>query len=200
MKRTTRNAAKTKQEIIEKSAPIFNVHGYAGTKIQMLVDATGYQAGGIYRHFNNKMDLAKSAFQYNYELLIKSNFKLEEQLNPRENLLSIFKSYKKMALHPVIPGGCPILNTAIEVDDTNEDFRQLTQSFVKEIIGIMEQLLDKGKTMGIFNSSIVSKEEAEYLFATIEGAIMVSRITKDKKLFSNIFDKAIAYFENEIVK
>ena len=55
MKRTTRNAAKTKKEIIEKSAPIFNVHGYAGTKIQMLVDATGYQAGGIYRHFKDKM-------------------------------------------------------------------------------------------------------------------------------------------------
>ena len=77
MKRTTRNAVKTRQEIIEKSAPIFNVHGYAGTKIQMLVDATGYQAGGIYRHFTNKENLAKAAFQYNYELLIKSNFKLK---------------------------------------------------------------------------------------------------------------------------
>ena len=198
MKRTTRNAAKTKQEIIEKSAPVFNVHGYAGTKIQMLVDATGYQAGGIYRHFN-KMDLAKAAFQYNYEVLIKSNFELKEPLNPKEKLLAIFKNYKKMALQPLISGGCPILNTAIEVDDTNEEFRQLTLSFVTEVISTMEQILEEGKSTGFFNPSIESKKEAQYLFASIEGAIMLSRITRDKKTFIDAFDKAIAYFKNEIV-
>ena len=58
MKRMTRNAVKTKQEIIEKSAPVFNVNGFAGTSMQMLVKATGYQMGGIYRHFDTKMDLA----------------------------------------------------------------------------------------------------------------------------------------------
>ena len=63
MKRTIRNATKTKQEIIEKSAPVFNIHGYSGTKMQMLVDATGYQMGGIYRHFETKMDLAKAVFK-----------------------------------------------------------------------------------------------------------------------------------------
>ena len=199
MKRTTRNAAKTKKEIIEKSAPIFNVHGYAGTKIQMLVDATGYQAGGIYRHFKDKKVLAKAVYQYNYETLIKSNFIIKEPLNPREKLLTALTNYKKMALQPSIPGGCPILNTAIEVDDTDDEFRQLTQSSVKEIISILENILEEGKITGDFKTSIVSRMEAQYLFASVEGAIMVSRVTKNKQAFREIFDKAIAYFEDKIV-
>ena len=199
MKRTTRNAAKTKKEIIEKSAPIFNVHGYAGTKIQMLVDATGYQAGGIYRHFKDKMVLAKAVYQYNYETLIKSNFIIKEPLNPREKLLTALTNYKKMALQPSIPGGCPILNTAIEVDDTDDEFRQLTQSSVKEIISILENILEEGKITGHFKPHIVSRKEAQYLFASVEGAIMVSRVTKSKQVFREIFDKAIAYFEDKIV-
>ena len=199
MKRSTRNAARTKREIIEKSAPVFNVHGYAGTKMQMLVDATGYQMGGIYRHFETKMELAKAAFQYNYETLIKSNFELKEKLSPKEKVLTILQNYKKMALKPVIPGGCPLLNTAIEVDDTDENFRQLTQSAVREVIKMMELILEEGKASGAFNPKINPKKEAQYLFASIEGAIMLSRITRDKTPFIDIFDKALTYFENNIV-
>ena len=199
MKRSVRNAAKTKQEIIEKSAAVFNVHGYAGTKMQMLVDATGYQMGGIYRHFDTKMDLAKAAFQHNYEVLIKRNFELEEELNPKAKLLAIFRNYRKMALNPSIPGGCPLLNTAIEVDDTDEAFRKLTQSSVKEVISMIEQILEEGKETGVFHPDIDVTEESQYLFASIEGAIMLSRITKDRKAFTRIFDKAIAYFEDKVV-
>lgn len=199
MKRSTRNATKTKQEIIEKSAPLFNIHGYAGTKMQMLVDATGYQMGGIYRHFETKMDLAKAAFQYNYETLIKRNFASNEQLNPKEKLNTFLQNYRKMALNPSIPGGCPLLNTAIEVDDTDETFRQLTQSAVKEVIGMIAEILEEGKATGYFNPNIDTKGEAQYLFATIEGAIMLSRITRSKKPFIDIFKKAGAYFEDKIV-
>ena len=199
MRRTTRNAAKTKQEIIEKSAPVFNINGYAGTKIQMLVEATVYQAGGIYRHFKDKMILAKAVYQYNYETLIKRNFIVKEELNPREKLLTALKNYRSMALRPSIPGGCPILNTAIEVDDTDDEFRQLAQSSVDEIITILENILEEGKRTGHFKPSIVSRKEAQYLFASVEGAIMVSRVTKNKQVFREIFDNAILYFEDKIV-
>ena len=73
MKRKTRNAAKTKKEIIEKSAPVFNVNGYAGTKIQQVLDATGYKMGGIYNHFKNKKELALAVFQYNYGMVLEIN-------------------------------------------------------------------------------------------------------------------------------
>lgn len=199
MKRSTRNAAKTKQEIIEKAAPVFNIHGYAGTKMQMLVHATGYQMGGIYRHFETKMDLAKAAYQYNYEVLIKGNFELPGQLNPQEKLLTVFKNYKKMALAPVIPGGCPLLNTAIEVDDTDEAFRKLAQSSVKEVLAFLEQILQEGKEQGFFQSSVEPQKEAQFLFASIEGAIMLSRISKDRQAFVNIFEKTVAYFKENIV-
>ena len=66
MKRATRNAAKSKQEIIEKAAPVFNQYGYAGTKLDMLIKATGFQKGGIYCHFDSKMDLARAVFKYNF--------------------------------------------------------------------------------------------------------------------------------------
>ncbi|MEM6346584.1 MAG: TetR/AcrR family transcriptional regulator [Bacteroidota bacterium] len=200
MKRSTRNAAKAKKEIIEKSAAVFNVHGYAGTKMQMLVDATGYQMGGIYRHFETKMDLAKASFRHNYEVLIKRNFELAEELDPKEKLFTIFKNYQKSALDPQIPGGCPLLNTAIEMDDTDEEFRALAHLFIKEVLSTIEQILEEGKSAGFFDPMVNAKQEAQYLFASIEGAIMLSRVTKDIKPFLAIFNRAITHVEEKIIK
>lgn len=198
MKRTTRNAERTKKEIIEKSAPVFNVHGYAGTKMQMLIDATGYQMGGIYRHFDTKMDLAKEVFKYSYKTQIRVNLEVDSSLNPKEKLLTILRNYTMMIYKPRIIGGCPILNTATEVDDTNEDFRKLTKNAIHEVVGIIESIIEEGKSKGTFQPTIDSKKEASYIFATMEGAILMGKISRDSQIILDVFGKIEAYLEEKV--
>ena len=126
MKRATRNKEKSRQEIIEKAAPIFNKYGIAGTKLEMLIKATGFQKGGIYCHFDSKMDLAREVFKYNFELL-KANYQSEvDKANtPKEQLFAFLNGFKKFIVQPPIPGGCPLLNMAIEADDTDDTNRLL---------------------------------------------------------------------------
>src|SRR6266436_2118879 len=57
----------TKQEIVRKAAHLFNQKGYAGTSLSDLMDATGLQKGGIYRHFSGKEELATEAFDYSWQ-------------------------------------------------------------------------------------------------------------------------------------
>lgn len=198
MKRATRNAAKSRQEIIEKSAPVFNTHGCAGTKMQMLVEATGYQMGGIYCHFETKEALAKAAFSYSFEKLIQTNLLLPANLNAKEKLLRIIDNYKAMILNPSIPGGCPIMNTITEVDDTNNSFRELVKSRTNEILYSLEQILDEGKDSGIFRSTIEVPEEALYLFATFEGAILLGKLNQQVRPVFKIFDQIVEYLTLKI--
>ena len=198
MKRSSRNAVRTKQEIIEKSAPLFNTHGYVGTSMKMLVKATGFQTGGIYRHFDSKMKLAEAVFIYNYENLLKKNLEFDPSLDPKEKLLSLLDNYKKMVVKPRIKGGCPVLNTAIEVDDTDESLRLLAKSFVEEILAAIVAVLEEGKTAGLFKVGIDAKKEALYLFATFEGAIMLGKLSKSAKPLFEIFDQVELYLEKNI--
>lgn len=193
-----RNAAKTRQEIIEKSAPIFNVHGYAGTKMQMLVEATGYQMGGIYRHFDTKMVLGKAVFQYNYEVIIKNNLQFGDDLTPKEKLLGIIAGYKKMFMTPLVAGGCPILNTATEVDDTDTEMRQLVSSFIAEMQTIIENILEDGVRDGSFQSSVNPKIDALFMIATFQGAIMIGNVSKDIKAIFSIFNRSISFLNDNI--
>ena len=63
-------AERTRQFIIEKTAPIFNEKGYAGTSINDLTEATGLTKGSIYGNFENKDEVALAAFDYNFERVI----------------------------------------------------------------------------------------------------------------------------------
>jgi TetR/AcrR family transcriptional repressor of nem operon len=58
-------AERTKQFIVEKTAPIFNTKGYAGTSLNDMINATGLTKGSIYGNFVNKDDVALAAFDYN---------------------------------------------------------------------------------------------------------------------------------------
>ena len=47
----------TRRKIVAAAAPIFNQHGYEGSSLADLMEATGLKKGGIYRHFSSKEEL-----------------------------------------------------------------------------------------------------------------------------------------------
>ena len=57
-------AERTRQLIIEKTAPLFNVKGFEGTSLSDMEKATGLTKGSIYGNFNDKEEIAAEAFKY----------------------------------------------------------------------------------------------------------------------------------------
>ena len=51
----------TRQSIVEKAAPLFNQRGFEGCSMTAIMEATGLEKGGIYRHFDSKAQLASEA-------------------------------------------------------------------------------------------------------------------------------------------
>ena len=59
----TTKAERTRQFIIEASAPIINKKGVAGTSLTDIMEATKLAKGGIYGNFENKEEICKEIFQ-----------------------------------------------------------------------------------------------------------------------------------------
>jgi len=114
----------TKQEIVRKAAPLFNQKGYAGTSLSDLMDATGLQKGGIYRHFSGKEELATEAFDYSWQKAVSGRLEGVENLpNSVDRLKKMVDNFVDMRAG-LVPGGCPLMNTAIEADDGNTVLRK----------------------------------------------------------------------------
>ena len=58
-------AERTSQYILETVEPVFNRLGYASTSMAEITKVTGLTKGAVYGNFENKEELALSAFDYN---------------------------------------------------------------------------------------------------------------------------------------
>src|SRR5579883_470640 len=111
-------AEKTRAFIVEKTAPIFNKKGYAGTSLTDMTEATGLTKGSIYGNFENKDEVALAAFDHNLSKVRGIISAEMDKFNTiREKLLVYVDVYENYMHYPFPQGGCPILNTAIEADD-----------------------------------------------------------------------------------
>ena len=63
-----RKGEQTRHEIIRKAAPIFNQKSYERAALSDLMEATGLEKGGIYRHFDSKQQVAVEALDYAWRL------------------------------------------------------------------------------------------------------------------------------------
>lgn len=170
-------AARTRQYILEKSAPLFNQKGYDGTSLADLERVTGLTRGALYGNFHDKETLAGEAFLYNTGQVREL---IKEVLKPvpdyRGKLLTLLDFFASYVLSPPIPGGCPLLNTAVEADDHRLSMRPVVAREITEVVNAIATLLKKGMRAGEFRKDINARELSYTFFCIIEGAIMFSRV------------------------
>jgi len=173
-----RKGEQTRQEIIRKAAPIFNQKGYDGAALSDLMRATGLEKGGIYRHFGSKQELAGEAFDYAWKLAMDRRFEGTKQIpNAVDRLKQIVRNFRDRRTG-VVPGGCPLLNTAIDCDDGNPKLRAKARQALSSWLDRMQSIAEEGQRRGEIRSDIDSAKLATLIASTLEGSLMVSRLQK----------------------
>ncbi|MCK0159792.1 TetR/AcrR family transcriptional regulator [Allomuricauda sp. F6463D] len=182
----TKKAEKTTAYIIETVAPIFNKHGYVGTSMSDLTEATGLTKGAIYGNFENKEALALSAFEYNRNQLLKTiDDKLEMGANVFDKLFSILNFYKQYDIFSLPLGGCPILNVGVDAYANNKLLAAAVKETIKEIEGKIALVLENGAKQNEIHLPVPPLQFAKQLFTMIQGAIAMSTMTQDRKYLVN---------------
>jgi TetR/AcrR family transcriptional regulator, transcriptional repressor for nem operon len=177
----------TRQLIIEEAAALFNTKGYAGTSLSSIMEATGLAKGALYGHFDSKEQIAQHSFSYAYSKLRNALVQIiKAHSTATDKLLAVFNFYTNYTLHPILPGGCPLLNTAIEADDNFPALKKLAADALTEMLSSLTAIIKKGIITKEFSAAIDPKKEANYIFASIEGAIMISQLTHSPKILNEV--------------
>ena len=185
-------AERTTAYIIETVAPVFNKHGYVGTSMSDLTEATGLTKGALYGNFENKEALALSAFEHNSKILLNA---LDEVLNisgsSLDKLKSLMDFYKQYDAFTNSMGGCPVLNVGVDAQHNNTLLAAAAKETIKEIEGKIALVLENGVNKGEINIPVTPLQFAKQLYTMIQGAIAMATITKDRKYLLN----TITYLE-----
>ncbi|NJP11511.1 MAG: TetR/AcrR family transcriptional regulator [Leptolyngbyaceae cyanobacterium RU_5_1] len=170
----------TKLDILQQAAPIFNQQGYAGASIANVMAATGLQKGGIYNHFESKEQLALETFSYSVRLVRQHYAEaLQDQTSAPDQLLAFMAVFQQFFHDSPIPGGCPLLNTAIESDDAFPALREQASREMKQWHSWIVRIIRGGINRSEIRSSIDAKATATLLIACLEGGLMLSKLHND---------------------
>jgi TetR/AcrR family transcriptional regulator, transcriptional repressor for nem operon len=169
----------TRQRIIEQSAPIFNMNGYAGCSMQDVMAATGLEKGGIYRYFESKEELAAEAFKYSFGKSVKT--RTEDLAGVKGAVAKLRFFVARFVETPTtMRGGCPLMNAAVDSDDGNPVLRKLVEGAFRTWKSRIRRIVNEGHKMREINATVSADSVANTMIAMLEGALLLSRVERKK--------------------
>jgi TetR/AcrR family transcriptional repressor of nem operon len=187
----------TRKRIVEAAAPIFNQRGYEGSSLNALMEATGLKKGGIYRHFVSKEELAAEAFDYTWEAAWKARLlHVDERANAIDKLKQLIANFVER--RSPVPGGCPVLNTAIDADDGNPILRARVGKALRSWTGRLRAYVEEAQQQHDAKPDVDPKDVATLIVASLEGALMMSRIQRNDEALRRVQSHLNEYLDKEV--
>ena len=190
----TTKGERTRQRIVELAAPVFNQRGFVGASLRDLVDATGLEKGGIYNHFGSKEQLALEAYDYAMARVTNALARSQDgATDAPDRMVRMIRAFALTARKPAIEGGCPIMNTAIEADDTHPDLRDRARESMNLWHRLIGRIVKDGKADGTMRTDVDPYALASTITAALEGALMLTRLFDDPTHMEHVADHLVAH-------
>lgn len=175
----------TRERVLATSMILINRNGFNGTSINDIIEATGVKKGNLYFHFRNKEELGLALIQKakeEYFSYLAKNAKGKRPLEKIDNILNaIYRLHKKKKFI----GGCIFGNIALEMSDTNQNYTSSISEVFEELIALLSNLLNEAMDEGNLEINIPPAILARYILASLEGGIMMARVSKKENDFLN---------------
>jgi AcrR family transcriptional regulator len=181
-------ADRTRAFIIERASELFNKKGYAGTSLADLMAVTGLSKGSIYGNFENKEEVAVAVFEYNCQQVKLIFDKEVSNASTYHERLMVYAKMYGISKGVFMKGGCPILNTAVEADDTNPLLKKKAAAAIHQWRDKLEVLIQQGILAGEFKKNAAVRQTALAIISLVEGGLMIRRATDDPLSMEFIID------------
>lgn len=175
-------AEKTKLFILETASPIYNEKGISGVSIDEVLEATKLTKGCIYGHFNGKDDLSEQVVDFSLKKMSQKLAGIVSQGKTSKEKIFLYLDFHKNPIDTYIAGGCPIFNTAVEVDDHFPAIKKKVATVLETGLLGLSTILKDGIANGEFSNELNAEVFAFKILSAVEGGIVVSRTIGNKKL------------------
>jgi TetR/AcrR family transcriptional regulator, transcriptional repressor for nem operon len=158
----------------------------------------GLKKGGIYRHFESKQQLAGEAFEHAWKMAMDARFEGTQEIpNTVDRLKQIVRNFRDRRAG-LVPGGCPLLNTAIDSDDGNPQLRARARRALTWLLDHLQSIAEEGRKRSEVRSDVDSAKLATLIASTLEGSLMVSRLQRKEEPLDLACHHLEEYLETQV--
>lgn len=189
-------AEKTKQLILETAIPLYNKKGISGVNIDNVLDEAKITKGCLYGHFESKDDLTAQVVDL---MLKKVSDKIQlavSNAKTTKGKIAAYLDFYKDPINTYISGGCPIFNTAVEVDDNFPAIKQKVAALIRFGQEGLSTILKEGIDNGEYSSKLDPVVFAFKLVACVEGGLVMCRTMDTMKPMQSLIKNLKAELEH----
>ncbi len=165
-----------REKILESAYKLFHTQGYNQTSVDDILNASGVGKSNFYYHFKSKEDLGLIVLNLrisNYENDVLLKTLGNSGLKPSRKLKKFYKAVESIHLKSQCETGCPFGNLALEMSNSNENFRTVLSDFFNSWRDAILDCIREGVKSGEFRSDLPAKSIADLVLSHLHGAILM---------------------------
>ena len=178
--------------VLNKAMEAFWARGYEATSLNDLLDCMQIQRASLYNAFGDKHSLFLDALR-RYDTIHRQAEieKLLKMPSPRQAILSYFEDVVTAVVAHGARNGCFLINTALELSPHDPEVAEVVRkAFHHTEHKFFRKMIEKGRTMGEIDKSVVPTSTARALLGLVIGLLVLARSRPEKLLLQSIAKQA----------
>jgi TetR/AcrR family transcriptional repressor of nem operon len=178
-------------EVLERAMHAFWARGYEATSMSDLVAATGINRGSIYAAYTNKHALFMEALRL-YDRVHRRDFlaRIADTHAPKDAIIAAFDSAARQRKGRGTPGGCLLVNTALELSPHDAEVRDFVDASLREVEDFFFSRIDAAQRQGAIVGTVDARRTAQALLGLFLGLRVLTRSKPHRSAIEAITSQA----------
>ncbi len=182
----------SKQDILNKTMKLFWHKGFRGCSMEELVQHTGISRYSIYDNFGSKKLLFLAALEHYFSQYLRPQLSILEGKDATIDEIKAFFARRILYISsPEGRHGCMLCNSAVEMATYDLEISQQLRNYRDYIISLFIRALRNSQAQNKIRKDISLEGVAAHLFITLQGIMVLSKITTSNKLAQKAVHAAI---------
>ena len=179
--------------VLGHAASVFWRHGYAGTAMSEIVDATGLSNSSLYHRFGDKDGIFIAAIDHYANRGVSERIaRLNELADPLDSIRKFFDEIVELSVCSQDHPGCLLVNSAVDGGGMSADARGRIVARLGEVEAFFRDRLALAKTQHRLDQTLIPERRAEELMAAILAIRVVARLNPEPARLRRLADAALA--------
>ncbi len=194
----TAKGAETRLRIIRAAAELFHKQGVAGTSPDQIIAASGTGKSQFYHYFGSKEGLVHEVLQTWLEAVRDGAYPADPAIGSWRDLEQWFRAHAKWQRRFQMTRGCPLGTIGNEITADDELLRQDLTLIFEVMRNKLAAFFIREKAAGRLVSAAREHELADFCLATVEGAMLMGRISRSHAVVETTLDHALAHLRSYV--
>jgi len=184
--------AATRDQILDAAARLIHLQGYHCTTLDDVLRESGVGKGNFYYYFKSKEELGYAIIDRLVRGFVERTLDpafADTACDPLAQIDGFLDRVLDNLRQRNCVGGCPIGNLASELSDVHEGFRMRLAEIFVQWRATLARALRRSHAAGRLSTDCNPEGLAHFLVAALEGAILMSKMTKDITVMEQCVDE-----------